>query len=291
MPLMRSKLARTARLLPLLALVVGALLLSGCRAQGVFRSDQDPVQTGAMTRRAVQVTLQQLDEAPGDYLNRFIRVRGDFTRLPETTCEKVRGPALGWALSNGQLRLDALGFGSILRLVPDGTSMTVDGFWRAYHRPGDCGQQAEADVVWYLEAVRLVEPNPLPAIGAVTTDASEEEEQVESAAPETEGTRTPTATPSTRTPTVTGTSPPTATQPTPTPTADTSATPTGTPSPTATTEPGQPTNTPQPSDTPEPSPTTASGATPTSSAPTSTPGGSGYPGDPPTPAPSPTPGY
>jgi hypothetical protein len=40
--------------------------------------------------------------------------------------------------------------------------MTVEGYWRLYEGPLGCGKNAPRAAIWYLEVLRIVEPNPLP---------------------------------------------------------------------------------------------------------------------------------
>lgn len=173
---------------------------------------------------AFDVEFPTLNSNPANYQNQFIRVSGDYQRASLISCANPAGPTPRWSLINGDLSLEAIGFNDILRLVPAGTPMVVEGIWRRYSGPLGCGKGQRA-VVWYLETVRIISPNPLtnydgsivypdnpdgspPLITATPTSTGE------SAPPE--GTITPTATPtdSTTESTATATNTPTTGTPT-----------------------------------------------------------------------------
>jgi hypothetical protein len=273
-----------------LLLLLLPLLLVACQGQGVFGSNQEMSgENSTYSRIPITVTFSQLDANPAAHLNRLIQVTGTFTSLPPHPCAAPRGPAPQWALVEGALRLDAIGFEPVMALVPEGTPLTVVGFWRYYHGPVGCGSVLPVNNVWYLEVLRLVAPNPLPGVGPLPAATPLPGVSVTPLA-----TATPTATLGTGTPlptlTPSVTAIPTGTpdltiSPTP------SATPTETETPTPTLAAGTPSATPAetgtPAFTPTPAPTTPGGSTPTLSAPTETP--SGYPPPPPPPTATPPP--
>lgn len=258
--------------------------LVGCRAQGSFGPEQgDATPVGDLVRDPQVVALAQLDDNPLAYRNRLIRVTGALLDLPEPPCVPVFGPLPEWALLGEELRLEARGYDRLMRLVPEGTELTVDGFWRFYEGPLGCGKEPSRETLWYLEVVRLVRPNPLPGVDGLLATGSPRL-TVEAGTPLTPTvTGTPTATPS-RTPTPTATISGTVTTPSPTPTLTPTATATNgaTATPTATLGPDV---TVSPSATPGASPTPSQTPTPTATA-----GGEGTPGTPPT-ATSPPDGY
>lgn len=266
----------TRRFRPIIILLLLLVAAVGCTTRGTFGSNREPQeQDGTLSRQPVQVTMQELDSAPLAYVNRFIRVSGEFRPPAEPLCDDVRGPAPLWALVNGELHLQATGFNTILSLVPEGAMLTVEGRWRLYEGPAGCGKEPPPQTIWFLEAMQIVEPNPLPQFGLVVAEEpavqDEESETATPTATPTEG--TPTAEATEGTPTITPTVDPLLT-PSPSPT------PSFTPTPSVTPE-EEATDTPEPEETPEPSPTTDSGSTPTSPAPTSPPGDGGYPPPPP----------
>ena len=214
-----------------------------------------------------------------------MRVSGAYTRLPNPPCEPYKGPPTDWALVDVGLRLDVQGFSRVMELVPEGTDVTVIGFWQRYRGPVGCGKEPPSQTLWYLRAVQLVQPNPLPQLAGLPDEPLEPQEEGVPT-PDLEG--APTATPS---PTPTATPTPDGTN-TPTPTPDLTASPTPTEDPDVTRTP-TPTATGDDQDTATPAPTTDPGATPTPGDgdgppnPTSTP--SDYPGPPPEPTETPGP--
>jgi hypothetical protein len=196
--------------------------------------------------------------------------------LPAPDCNPYRGPAFIWSLADlatdlvGRLRVDARGLEDVIYLVPEGTPVTVEGFWRLYQGPLGCGKNAPRAAVWYLEVLRIVAPNPFPGVlegPRVTPTAAGPEIEV---TPLTTPTLTPTPSPSPDprlTPSVTplATVTPSATaslEPLQTPsgtptlavTAGATVTATTTPTPTVEAAPGEPTATPE-SGYPPPPPT------------------------------------
>ena len=109
---------------------------------------------------AVEVGFPALNSDPARYQNQFIRVSGDYQRPPLLSCADPVGPAPRWSLINEELSLEAIRFESVLRLVPDGTAMVVEGIWRRYDGPLGCNKGYRA-VAWYLETIRIISPNPL----------------------------------------------------------------------------------------------------------------------------------
>lgn len=271
----------------LFGLLASLFLLTGCRASGVFGP------AGGMTaapveivRRATPVTFAQLDDNPGAYEDQVIRVGGAYLKLPPPVCSPQRGPAFAWSLTNlvqttgDWLRIDAQGFEDVLWLTPDGTPMTVEGYWRLYEGPLGCGKNAPREALWYLDVLRIVEPNPLPVFagaGGLTLTPGGLDVQIMPLA-----TLTPAGAPTAAVP---GTPGPTGAPATITP-PGLPQTPTATPTATGTLAPGvTPTITPTPTVTPTPAASPTAG-----SPPPPTPPDDGYP-PPPSPQPTPPGGY
>lgn len=270
----------------LIWLLILLFFLAGCQAEGSFKPEPaDATPAGDLVRRPLVVSFEELDSNPHAYQNRLLRVTGELAKVPALSCAPVRGPLPQWALINEDLRLNGRGFERVLRLLPEGTELTVDGFWRRYHGPVGCGKEPPVDTIWYLEAVRLVQPNPIPGLEGLLATGSPRV-TIEPLA-----TETPTATATaSQTPTVTSTSTVTGTPSTltatPSPTLEIEATftPTTTPTPSATPRPGETlTATPTASQTPTATATTAGGSTPTLPPPSPTNEPPGYPGATPTP--------
>ena len=227
--------------------------------------------------RPVEVSFAELNEDPFAYLGRAIRVSGRFEDRPAPDCDGFNGPSPGWALVAEQLRLDAAGFEPLAGFIPEGTLLTVDGFWQLYRGPLGCGKAPPDGAVWYLSALAIVEPNPLPLL-------AEAEDGIEISRPLATPVVMPTAF-------IVGT--PVGPPLFPTPGETPSPTPTETRPPTRTPLPsGSGTPTPDPDASPTATPAGGDGATATPGATqppfvTSTPGG--YPGPGPEPSPGPYP--
>ncbi len=113
------------------------------------------------------VTFDELNSDPNNFVGQRLRVNGDFTPLDVPSCLHRSGPVFYWALVSGSFQLDALGYEAIVRLIPEGTPMTIEGFWRRYSGPLGCGKKPPTARVWYLEVTQIVQPNPLPNFGDV----------------------------------------------------------------------------------------------------------------------------
>lgn len=295
----RHALAINRLTLPLILLGVAALLVAGCDAVGGLRPMAPTIPSNQIISSQPQlVTFTELEQDPTVYQDKLIRVTGDYVPLPVVSCAPYSGPNTSWALVADELRLDVLGFEGLLNQLNLGEiNLTLDGVLRRYDGPLGCGKRPDAGVLWYLEVLQIVQPNPLvqntegstvdPSIvpppfptGDGPPPPDGEGTPVEEA---TAGPGTPTRTPS---PTIgagaTASSTPTLDPDEPTPTLSSgtptrTSTPTRTPTPIQTTSPGDGTATP----TPTPSQTPTAGATnvplPTT---TAGPGGGGYPGDP-----------
>lgn len=111
------------------------------------------------------VSLADLNADPAAYLNQPIQVSGSFLPLASTPCPRYSGPRFRWALVADNLQLDALGFERILTLLSPDTAMVVEGIWRLYQGPLGCGKGPAEGSAWYLQAQRIVQPNPLVGSG------------------------------------------------------------------------------------------------------------------------------
>ncbi len=240
------------------------------------------------------LTFTELNADPDAYRDRRIQVAGNYASVSPPTCAPFAGPAIRWTLVADELQLNAVGFENILRLLAEGTPMTVTGTWRLYRGPSGCGKEPPAANVWYLAVDQILEPNPLlgGGVGALTVVPGSPLPTLpplDLEAPTAEATPTLEAT-ATETPPLLPDAGATATLFLPTAPLDT-PTLTETPTTTATVDPlatptptGTPTTTGTPGPSPTPSATTEGGADLTPGIPTATLSGTGYPDDP-------TPGY
>jgi hypothetical protein len=276
----------------LVLLCIPMLFIAACKEVGGLRPVEPNVASNQIIAGQPQLlTFAELEADPTAFQDKLIRVTGTYVPLPVVSCQPYSGPNSSWALVADDLRLDMLGFEGLLsQLVLGEINLTLDGVLRRYDGPLGCGKRPPAGILWYLEALQIIQPNPLVQAGTGSSGSS-------GVIPPPFPTGTPSGTGAGETPdeeATTGPGTPTRTpSPTSTINAAASSTPTLDPNETitpqstgtvtrtptqTTTAPGSGTTTP----TPTPSQTPASGPT-TAPLPTTTPGG--YPGDPPTPYP------
>lgn len=253
-------------------------------------------QNGSDALSPITVTFRELNSNPLAYLNLPIQVSGSYMALDPPSCPRFSGPPIQWALVSEELQLDVKGFERVVRILEPGTDMTVQGIWRLYQGPLGCGKGPPSGSTWYLQAQRIVQPNPLVGDGSAGPIDIEGVNQglpdllpidVATSTPLTQFMETPLATA-----TVNQTDPSLTIEPTGTADGDVGVSPSLTPSfSTNTPVPGG--NTPDPSPTADATATTGSGgengltATPLSPTATETP--DSYPGPPATATPRPYP--
>ncbi|HOU39903.1 MAG TPA: hypothetical protein PK829_01425 [Promineifilum sp.] len=294
----RSLLSRS----PVLAALAVFLLLAGLIlvVSTLLSQDRRPLYPNLPTFTPLSETLAsepavltftELNADPDAYRDRRIQVSGDFASMTPPTCAPFAGPVIRWTLVAEELQLNAVGFENVLRLLAEGTPMTVTGTWRLYRGPAGCGKEPPDANVWYLAVDQILEPNPLlggggAALTVIAGSPLPTLPPLNLEAPTEEATPTLEATPAEATPQPTGLPEvsPTAGQPVPitpvgtptlteTPTATTTVDPLATPTLTAT-----PTTTGTPGPSPTPSATTEGGEL-TPGIPTATLSGTGYPDD------------
>jgi hypothetical protein len=213
--------------------------------------------TTYFSSNATPVAFAEIAVAPRDFRNQLIRVTGNFAAQTPEKCLPYKGPRIKWALIDSDLQMNVVGFEKIVKLLPEDYPVTVEGVWRLYRGPLGCGKEPPVASLWYLDAIKIVQPNP---ISSALLAPEQRDEPDNTTDPGIEPTTPPTTRPAegdgTPTPTATATATPTATA---TATATPTATPTGTPIDGTATTPGV---TP-PGQTPTPDPlATATVATP-----------------------------
>lgn len=121
---------------------------------------------GFLSSQPQIVSFSELQADPEAYQGRLVRVTGVYYTIPLPECSPYSGPESEWALISENLRLDAIGFENLLPLAEPETSFTVDGVFRQYEGPVGCGKTAPVAFAWYLDAVKIIQPNPLTRSGA-----------------------------------------------------------------------------------------------------------------------------
>lgn len=100
---------------------------------------------------------------PASFEGETIRVSGQYRSLPLLVCGGTthRSPAT-WTLVFGDVETFVSGFDEALRpLAASELSLTVEGRWQQWEGPVGCGRRAPTQEIWYLDASRIVSPNPL----------------------------------------------------------------------------------------------------------------------------------
>ena len=121
--------------------------------------------TYSLQKEPETISFTELNDNPLAYLNQSILVTGDYLPADKTDCSKIVGPDIRWSLTADNLQLDVVGFERIVRLLPVGTTMTVQGIWRLYQGPLGCGKGPPRGSMWYLDAKKIIQPNPLVGEG------------------------------------------------------------------------------------------------------------------------------
>ncbi len=149
----------------LMLLLLGLTLLAGCRDDqarplkpGRPSPTPSPLVIDGIPR---PVAFPDLGANPRVFINQLIQVTGSYTPLTPAVCDLYKGPLTVWGLVADNLQMGAVGYETVLQLVPPGTSLTVEGFWRFYVGPLGCGKEPPHEGLWYLEVRRIVQPNPL----------------------------------------------------------------------------------------------------------------------------------
>ncbi len=274
-------------------LVVAALVNRTARPLYPNLPTFTPLASAVESEPAV-LTFAELNADPDAYRDRRIQVAGDFASVAPPDCVPYAGPGIRWSLVAEELQLNAVGFENVLRLLEEGTPMTVTGIWRLYRGPVGCGKEPPDANVWYLAVDQILEPNPLlggnnVALTVIAGSPLATLPPLDLEAPTLEATPTLTVTLATEPtsellpttgvlPTIGATSTET---PSPSPTVGGTPGLTGTPTTTGTPDlTGTPTLTVTPGPSPTPSATVGGDTTTTPGIPTATPDGTGYPSDP-----------
>ena len=157
-------------LLGLILLILALAASCGSRDNGrglkPYRSTRTPASSEG-SGDVVVLSFAELNSAPDTYQNQRIRVTGDKVTIPEKECRLYSGPSFTWGLIAEDLQLYALGYEEVLKRLPDGLTMTVEGVWRLYDGPLGCGKEPGDGQAWYLQVERIISPNPLPLLDGV----------------------------------------------------------------------------------------------------------------------------
>lgn len=145
-------------------LVTGSLLLlllAGCGekdAGSLPAVPTTPVAAGDMT-----LQLEELVTDPVAFEGKLVQVSGRYSVLPMPPCDSALYlPPATWLLGDGGVIVRMAGLQGILEaLASDGLAMTVEGRWERWDGWIGCGDAAVSSTIWYLQAMRILSPNPL----------------------------------------------------------------------------------------------------------------------------------
>ncbi len=108
--------------------------------------------SGTTSHEPQTVSFTELNADPAAFQGLRLQVSGAYTPLSAPVCLNYTGPVIRWSLVADELQLSAIGFENILRLVDEGTQMTVTGTWILYQGPAGCGKEPVDDAMWYSTA-------------------------------------------------------------------------------------------------------------------------------------------
>ena len=109
------------------------------------------------------VTLAELAADPETFAGQRVQTAGRFAVLPLPPCSAlVRLSPATWTLSDSGVVVRVAGLEQIVGpLALDDISMRVEGRWQSWVGFYGCGDGAVESTIWYLQAERILEPNPL----------------------------------------------------------------------------------------------------------------------------------
>lgn len=112
------------------------------------------------------VSFFDLETDPTQYLNQRIRVTGRFTHIEQPLCQPYSGPRIKWGIIDDTLQMNALGYESVVKSLPNNIEMTLEGIWKFYPGAVGCGKESQANNgLWYIHVEHILQPNPLPIAG------------------------------------------------------------------------------------------------------------------------------
>lgn len=140
---------------------------------------------GDITTQLLPVDLTELIANPKTYEGALIQVNGRYRRLLPRVCSGTRyAPPTTWNLTVDELTAYMSGFDNELRsLLPENTTMSVNGIWRQWHGPVGCGKEATPQDVWYLEVREIISPNPITSVTLTPTPSGEATQIADSGTP------------------------------------------------------------------------------------------------------------
>ena len=144
---------------------VGIFLLFALAACGKKEPTPTPEITPSVTVSSNVMLLQvaELAADPEAYEKQRVQTTGRYSVLPTPACdaELFLSPST-WVLSDAGVFVRAGGLEPILNpLAQDEMTLQVEGRWQRWEGLVGCGQAAVESTIWYLQAERIISPNPL----------------------------------------------------------------------------------------------------------------------------------
>lgn len=141
-----------------MALLLG---ITGCRKEEV--TPVTTVTSDFTSKSVLVLDLTDLATDPASYENMLVQVTGQYSQLPAPSCSAVSHlPPATWVLGKAGVIVRAAGLEDIiLPLAPDDLTVQVMGRWQRWDGLVGCGDTAVTSTIWYLQAERIVDPNPI----------------------------------------------------------------------------------------------------------------------------------
>jgi hypothetical protein len=119
--------------------------------------------------------LAELIEEPDKYEGNHLQLNGALERAPAMDCDtKTRGIPASWILFDGESEIPVAGLSTELNRAASGISSTIlEGRWVKWQGPHGCGRSAETVELWYLDAYRVVSPNPIALVPVISQNTDQ----------------------------------------------------------------------------------------------------------------------
>ena len=148
-------------------LVLSALFIvaiGGCQREAVTSTPP----AAAVIEKAnlpAAVSLLTLARNPVAFEGEDLILSGNYRPLPVPVCGEEAHPSPAtWVLGDSDIEIPVAGFDSALRdLAPAGLPMQVEGRWQKWEGPVGCGRRAPSEIIWHLQLINILSPNPLSA--------------------------------------------------------------------------------------------------------------------------------
>lgn len=151
----------------LVLLILAACTQSNERPLKPIRQVEEPAAEtfSVVLGEALEVSFTQLASTPDVFENQLLRANGTYVPLEAPdACDDGgarKGPLPQWGMIAEALQMNATGFEEVVPLVAEGEPFVVDGVWRKYVGPVGCGKEPETQVIYYLQVLQILQPNPI----------------------------------------------------------------------------------------------------------------------------------